>query len=226
MAMLTIMGMYDYDNTIFDSLTLPEGINKTTAVEEIVMECAELECLYPSVPFLKRAVGIWSATMQSSFNRVWTAINLEYDPIENYNRIEEESTSGTRQHSGQDVTSGSTNSQRSTADTREITDSGNVTNKIAGFDASALVDHDSGSSSRTGRDSASGTDNTIGTDRTELTHGEKIADAGTRQSHIHGNIGVTTSQQMLESELDLIPRLNFYRYLAEEFKRRFCILVY
>lgn len=214
MAMLTIMGMYNYDSTIFDSLTLPEGLNKNTAIEEIVMECAELECLYPSVPFLKRAVGIWSATMQSSFSRVWSAMNLEYNPIENYDRQEQETTTGTRQHSGQDVTTGSN------SDTRTVSDSGSVQNKIAGFDASALVDHDSGTSSR------SGTDSTTGTDRTELTHGEKIADAGTRTSRIHGNIGVTTSQQMLESELDLVPRLNFYRYLAEEFKRRFCILVY
>lgn len=214
MAMLTIMGMYDYDNTIFDSLTLPEGLNKTTAVEEIVMECAELECLYPSVPFLKRTIGIWSATMQSSFERVWSAMNLEYNPIENYDRQEDETTTGTRQHSGQDVTTGSN------SDTRTVSDSGSVQNKIAGFDASALVDHDSGTSSR------NGTDSTTGTDRTELTHGEKIADAGSRTSRIHGNIGVTTSQQMLESELDLVPRVNFYRYLAEEFKRRFCILVY
>ena len=214
MAMLTIMGMYNYDSTIFDSLTLPEGLNKTTAIDEIVMECAELECLYPSVPFFKRAVGIWSATMQSSFARVWSAVNLEYNPIENYDRQENETTTGTRQHSGQDVTSGSN------SDTRTISDNGSVQNKIAGFDASALVDHDSGTSSR------SGTDSTTGTDRTELTHGEKIADAGTRTSRIHGNIGVTTSQQMLESELDLVPKLNFYRYLAEEFKRRFCILVY
>ena len=208
------MGMYNYDSTIFDSLTLPEGLNKTTAVEEIVMECAELECLYPSVPFFKRAVGIWSATMQSSFERVWSAMNLEYNPIENYDRQEDETTTGTRQHSGQDVTTGSN------SDTRTVSDSGSVQNKIAGFDASALVDHDSGTSSR------NGTDSTTGTDRTELTHGEKIADAGSRTSRIHGNIGVTTSQQMLESELDLVPRVNFYRYLAEEFKRRFCILVY
>ena len=212
--MLTIMGMYEYDNTIFNSLVLPEGLDRNTAIDEIIMECAELECLYPSIPFLKKAVGIWSATMQSSFARVWSAVNLEYNPIENYDRQEDETTTGTRQHSGQDVTTGSN------SDTRTVSDSGSVQNKIAGFDASALVDHDSGTSSR------SGTDSTTGTDRTELTHGEKIADAGTRTSRIHGNIGVTTSQQMLESELDLIPRLNFYRYLAEEFKRRFCILVY
>ena len=214
MAMLTIMGMYDYDNTIFDSLTLPTGLDRASAIDAIVLECAELECLYPSVPFLKRAIGIWSATMQSSFARVWSSVNLEYNPIENYDRQEQETTSGTRQHSGQDITTGSN------TDTRTISDSGSVQNKIAGFDASALVDHDSGTSSRSGTDSATGTD------RTELTHGEKIADAGSRTSRIHGNIGVTTSQQMLESELDLVPRLNFYKYLAEEFKRRFCILVY
>lgn len=226
MAMLTIMGMYDYDNTIFDSLVLPEGLNRTSAIDAIILECAELECLYPSVPFFKRAVGIWSATMQSSFNRVWSAINLSYNPIENYDRQESESTTGTRQHSGQDVTSGTSSNNRTTSDNRTISDSGNVLNKIAGFDASALVDHDSGTSSRSGTDSASGTDNTSGTERTELTHGEQIADTGTRTSRIHGNIGVTTSQQMLTSELDLIPRLNFYKYLADEFKKRFCILVY
>ena len=145
MAMLTIMGMYDYDSTIFDSLTLPTGLDRASAIDAIVLECAELECLYPSVPFFKRAVGIWSATMQSSFARVWSAVNLEYNPIENYDRQEDETTTGTRQHSGQDVTTGSN------SDTRTVSDSGSVQNKIAGFDASALVDHDSGTSSRSGR---------------------------------------------------------------------------
>lgn len=214
MAMLTIMGMYDYDNTIFDSLTLPEGLDRTSAIDSIVLECAELECLYPSVPFLKRAIGIWSATMQSSFNRVWSAVNLDYNPIENYDRQEQETTTGMRQHSGKDTTTGSN------TDTHTISDSGSVNNKIAGFDSTTLVDHDSGTSTRTGSDSLTGSETT------ELTHGEKIDDSGSRTSRIHGNIGVTTSQQMLESELDLVPRLNFYRYLAEEFKRRFCILVY
>lgn len=44
--------------------------------------------------------------------------------------------------------------------------------------------------------------------------------------HTRGNIGVTTSQQMLESELDLIPRLDVVDYIADDFKNEFCLYVY
>ena len=44
--------------------------------------------------------------------------------------------------------------------------------------------------------------------------------------HTRGNIGVTTSQQMLESELDLIPRLDVVDYIADDFHSEFCLLIY
>ena len=37
----------------------------------------------------------------------------------------------------------------------------------------------------------------------------------TEQSHIHGNIGVTTAQQMINAELDLLPRINVVNYIVE-----------
>lgn len=42
----------------------------------------------------------------------------------------------------------------------------------------------------------------------------------------HGNIGVTTSQQMLISELDLTGRLDIYAYITQDFKAQFCVLIY
>lgn len=47
-----------------------------------------------------------------------------------------------------------------------------------------------------------------------------------RSSRIHGNIGVTTSQQMLAAELDITPRLDIYEKIVSDFKSQFCILVY
>lgn len=55
-----------------------------------------------------------------------------------------------------------------------------------------------------------------------FTHGHKLTHSG----RVHGNIGVTTSQQMLASELDLIPRLNIYDKIVNDFKAEFCLLVY
>ena len=46
------------------------------------------------------------------------------------------------------------------------------------------------------------------------------------ESRIHGNIGVTTSQQMLAAELDIIPRLDIIDYIADEFRDEFCLYVY
>ena len=56
--------------------------------------------------------------------------------------------------------------------------------------------------------------------------GEKIADSGSRETHIHGNIGVTTSQQMLEAEIAIAEKINMYDYITRDFKMHFCVLVY
>lgn len=45
-------------------------------------------------------------------------------------------------------------------------------------------------------------------------------------SRIHGNIGVTTSQQMLESEINLRLNNNIYNMISDIFCREFCIMVY
>ena len=42
----------------------------------------------------------------------------------------------------------------------------------------------------------------------------------------HGNIGVTTSQQMLESELSLVPKLDIVRIISDSWAAEFCLAVY
>lgn len=234
MALLTVMGLYNYDNTIFDNLMLPDGVDKPTLIDNIVLETAELECIYPTPVFLKTAIGLWSNVQFLTWDRVYTAMNLEYNPIENYDRQETETTTGTRAHSGKDTTtrSGTVSETGSTTGSTQGTasESGTTTNKIAGFDSTTLVDHDSstGSNTRQASDSSTGSSTRSGTDSStqELTHGEQIADSGSRTSRIHGNIGVTTSQQMLQSELDLAPNLNIYQYITADFRKRFCVEVY
>ena len=234
MALLTVMGLYNYDNTIFDNLMLPDGVDKPTLIDNIVLETAELECIYPTPVFLKTAIGLWSNVQFLTWDRVYSAMNLDYNPIENYDRQETETTTGTRAHSGKDTTvrSGTVSETGSTTGSTQgtVSESGTTTNKIAGFDSTTLVDHDSstGSNTRQASDSSTGSSTRSGTDSStqELTHGEQIADSGSRTSRIHGNIGVTTSQQMLQSELDLAPNLNIYQYITADFRKRFCVEVY
>ena len=42
----------------------------------------------------------------------------------------------------------------------------------------------------------------------------------------YGNIGVTTSQEMLTQELELAKIINVIPIIIESFKDRFCLMVY
>ena len=84
-----------------------------------------------------------------------------------------------------------------------------------------------------------GTDtmNNTGTERTNRTGSETTGHTGTisdeggedgfndHVAHIHGNIGVTTSQQMLEAELD-IDKWNIYEHITDLFLTEFVIPIY
>ena len=49
---------------------------------------------------------------------------------------------------------------------------------------------------------------------------------GSHTGRVHGNIGVTTSQQMLEQEITVAGKLDPYAYIIRDFKIRFCLPVY
>ena len=59
--------------------------------------------------------------------------------------------------------------------------------------------------------------------RTDTTAYGKI---NTRKSNIHGNIGVTTNQQMIEQELELLRHFDIYGYIAELFENDNMLLIY
>lgn len=156
------------------------------------------------------AAVIWNR-FGDAWTKVWDALQTEYTPLDNYNMIEHEESSGgstrtpnlSRTHSktGQD--------SRQTAAAGD-TDTVEKENSVYGFNSESAVPSDessehythtknqteTGSASESGTDTETGTDNTIHSDERDLTR--------------HGNIGVTTSQQMLQSEIDLRTAAIFF----------------
>ena len=61
-----------------------------------------------------------------------------------------------------------------------------------------------------------------------LTHGEKIEHEGSSERTMlaYGNIGVTTSQEMLTQELELAKIIEVVPIIIESFKNRFCLMIY
>lgn len=197
---LSYMGMYDYDNTLFDTFQLPAGVDKDNLIISLLSECAELEALYPSAPTFKKILGAWSANRLPSWERVKAAFEAEYSPIENTDRYEDIT----------DTTDHTANGTEKWTDSS--TNKANATNQVNAYN-DGIVDHDKSNTEGTGSGTHDGSDST--TEKTTYKH----------VNHTHGNIGVTTNQQMIKEEIEL-RQYDIDDYIINDFIKKFCITVY
>lgn len=107
-AKLTLIGLYNYDSTLFDGLQLPKYFDKETLVNTILLAGGEFGCIYPGVEFMKQAIALWSAKNQRYFERLAKLMQIDYEPLENYNRKEDwrDTGSGSSESEFNNTTSG------------------------------------------------------------------------------------------------------------------------
>lgn len=224
MSLLTVEGLYNYDNTLFDGFNVPEGLVKQIAIDAILMRTRELEILYPDFSYMKNRITIWSNKYQINWKKLYDTTVLEYNPIENYDRIEDwTDTDDETSTSARDNTRNTTNTVKSTS-TNEVMNSVNVTDQNTAFNA-GLTDH--AKQITDGDTTENGTINNTETGKDTENENVNGGRTGrhTRTGRAHGNIGVTTSQQMIQSERDLVV-FNLYDVIAESFIENFCLMVY
>lgn len=227
-AKITLIGVENYlnpDRSVFDSMILPAGIDKDVLIGSIILRCQEFELLYSDPEFLIPAVGVWSRKNYRTFDKWVKALDIEYDPLYNYDRTEEY----TDIHTGSSNREGSFSSSGSGSNTltNNLTDTNadTLTHSEKAYNDTNYVgttqDQSNGSITRTGTASNALSNTNQGSDS------DKSNDNYTNvhKARLFGNIGVTTSQQMLQSELD-IARWNLYEHIADLFCNEFCIMVY
>ena len=102
---MSLLGLYNWDNTLFDLAVFPEALERNTVIMNLLAETAELEVLYPNPVVMKNLMAIWSAKQLPVWKKLYSTTQYSYDPIENYNRMETgtESGSGTSQRTGTDT---------------------------------------------------------------------------------------------------------------------------
>ena len=86
---MTLVGMFNYDSELFAQLTLPEGYDKETYINSLLLEHGEKCVMYTDPEFFKMAVGMWSRKWELELTRIFEALTAEYNPIYNYDRFEE-----------------------------------------------------------------------------------------------------------------------------------------
>ena len=298
--------MNENGKDLFLNLTVPQGIQKSVLVDNILLRGGEFEVVYSDPDFMQYAIGSWSAKWQRTMQKWIEALSIDYNPLENYDRYEQiqdkskktNNMDRTLDHrdetliNTQDLRTLNTDSlntrnlmdeetrdlkDKETRDLDDVTTYNHTTNTeqlVSAYDSSAyqpstMTINTNGVESggqitnntdkveyngtdtfdHTGKDifnhtgyddtKQTGTDtmNNTGTDTINRTGTEGTSHTGTikdnggedafndHTAHIHGNIGVTTSQQMLEAELD-ISKWNVYEHITDLFLTEFVIPIY
>lgn len=217
--------MVKYQPTILKELDLPEGMSEETMGDYIYMYAGENETRYSDPDILERLVHTWFTSRKTDFQYMWDALHAEYNPIENYDRHDdftEEIDSTTNRESNVKTTQ---EGEANTEDSSTTTPGRITEEQVSAFDSGSYQPAkkiaESGTESSEG--TSHGTNNSTtageGTEKTVLDHTKKNV------GRSHGNIGVTTNQQMIESELQL-RRFNLYKTIALEFEDEFTIPIY
>lgn len=89
MQRLTLIGLYNYDSTLFDGLTLPEEYDKDIFIDSLLLEHGEKCVLYSNPDFMKYSIGAWGRKWSLELERIAEALQAEYNPIYNYDRYED-----------------------------------------------------------------------------------------------------------------------------------------
>ena len=88
-AKITLIGMNQYDENLFDKMILPEGIDRDLFIDSLILKAGEFEVLYSNPEFFKRAIGAWSHKWYRTFAEWLRGQQASWNPIENYDRYEE-----------------------------------------------------------------------------------------------------------------------------------------
>lgn len=233
MATLTILGMYKFKDGLFNKLKLPDGISRDDVINRILLDGANFEILYSDFDFMQDAIGLWSNTWYRTFEKWLNALSIEYAPLENYDRIEDwTDSSNSKSNRNSTENRNLSNSLISGRDLQSVTKntgSDNTIHNVSPYDTGAYV-ADSQDIANLNNQSATtdtGTTITNGTDSGTVnnTGNDSSNTDSTHKGRTHGNIGVTTSQQMLEEELK-IARFNLIKQISDVFIKEFCIMLY
>ena len=240
-AKITTVGFYQYmnayNNDLFGLLNLPPGIDKDTLVNNILLRGGEFEVVYSNPDFYKSAIGLWSNKHYRTFEKWINALNIDYNPLENYDRMEEWSDTGSRINTGTVSDSGSRKNTGTQSTETEVNDnfkgSENSTSsdEISAYNSNSFQNdkknttNSSNSSETNTKTNSTRTDNLTESNSNTRTDNLSEKTNSNRIGRAHGNIGVTTSQQMLQSELD-IAKWNIYEQITDLFLSEFCIMVY
>lgn len=222
---MTLIGMEAFlnpDRSVFDELTLPEGIDKETLVGSIILRCQEFELLYSDPEFMITAVKVWGMKNYWTFDRWVKLINKQYDPL--YNKDYHEVITDTHEGAASGQGSSTESQDHTRTDNIHGTNDETITHSEKAYNSgSEFVDT---TKDVTDQDtSQTGTVRNAGTASGSFSNTSNDSYVNGRNLHGYGNIGATAAQTLFLKELE-VAEFNMYEHIADLFASEFCLMIY
>ena len=236
---MDLMSLYNFDNTIFDNFHLPEDLEdqKDVIVDNLLMETAERELIYPDASFMKGAIDRWSLKQSPIWERLFETTQYEYNPIWNVDGkvVEDRDLKGT-DYLTDDHTTTRTHTDtitRTHTDTMTTTHGLTVTtdDSVYGYNSSTAAPESKEVAAQSGTSSdahtGSITDAHTGsiTDKDTGTRKHDTSDSGKVTTTRTGNIGLTSTQSLIQEQREVV-KLNILDVIIKDFDDRFILKVY
>ena len=228
-ATMSLLGLYQKNNNLFIELELPEGIERDTVVDNLLMETAELEVLFTNPLFMQDAIGTWSSKELPVWQKLYDTTLLKYNPIQNYDRTEKwsEDENITKNTDSEATGTSKTESDGTSKQNRDTTID-NATNHFT----SAYNETDftpTGRDQQNQQEISETTQTDEGNVNVSAKSGNVTDETGKRlldrSGEISGNTGFYTKQKMIEQERE-IAMFNVIDHIINSFKNRFCLQIY
>lgn len=221
-VLLTLNSMLDYYGNTFDNIVIPNGADKEVLIDTIRDYCGDNECRYYEPVKLKKTVEVFFKMYQYKYERLWLSTQQEYEMIENYDRKEETTenikgdTTRSNKGSAETTTDTTSNTDRSKSSSNISSVSAYNTQDFSNKDKAVLESSENDTDTNNMRSNASGTSE----DKENENRNRTVT------TRVHGNIGVTTSQQMIRSEREDVADFSWYYTVAMDFEDAITIPVY
>ena len=237
--------LLEADSDLFSNMVLPDGVDRDLVIDTILEKYGMQALMRPEPSYMKKHIGVWSRRHLLTWTKLYDTLNLKYNPIDNTDKYEDytDRRTTTRTTTGTNALDTSEKTALDTSGTDARTENettGETRNEDVTRDVSAenssnyqadTRDTTAASSDGSRENSIKGTNSTksSGTNSTKSTgtndETEDYADTFTHTLHTHGNIGVTTTQQMIEAERKIV-RYNLVEEIAADYQTAFCLDIY
>lgn len=204
---ITLWGFQQWDNSILDGVAFPEGTFDAEMERNCLNRRWGMAAPYIQAPgYLKAQIAAWFEENRENWIQLYKVYTADYNPIHNYSSRETETRTPDLLFDG--TVSGS--------DTANTSGSGGSSRAEAAYNTTAL------------KETLSDTSTTSGHTDSTTTRKDRRAETGTEKwlRERDGNIGVTTTMNMIRQELDERASMNPYEYIADMFAEEFLCLVF